>query len=156
MVTGRAVGIGAYLVRLAQRVIQVESSFIILTGYRPLNSVLGANVYSSNQQLGGPQIMARNGVSHLTVTDDFMGVRALLHWLSYIPSHLHEYIQNIPEYLTTDPPDRPVTADVKESLKFVDGSLSSRALQGLAYKATISPLVVKLRKITKKCVKNSL
>ena len=113
LVTGRAVGIGAYLVRLAQRVIQVESSFIILTGYRPLNSVLGANVYSSNQQLGGPQIMARNGVSHLTVTDDFMGVRAVLHWLSYIPSHLHEYIQNIPNYLKTDPPDRPVTADVK-------------------------------------------
>ena len=58
LVTGRAVGIGAYLVRLGQRVVQVESSYIILTGFRTLNSVLGSNVYSSHQQLGGPQIMA--------------------------------------------------------------------------------------------------
>lgn len=110
LVTGRAVGIGAYLVRLGQRVIQVESSFIILTGFRPLNSVLGTNVYSSNQQLGGPQIMARNGVSHLTVTDDYTGVRAVLHWLSYIPGNLS--ILNVPKHLTHDSPDRLVTAEI--------------------------------------------
>lgn len=40
MVTCRAVGIGAYLVRLGQRVVQVENSHIILTGAAALNKVL--------------------------------------------------------------------------------------------------------------------
>ena len=39
MVTCRAVGIGAYLVRLGQRVIQVDNSYIILTGQNALNKV---------------------------------------------------------------------------------------------------------------------
>jgi acetyl-CoA carboxylase carboxyltransferase component len=60
-VTCRAIGIGAYLVRLGQRVIQVENSHIILTGAGALNKVLGREVYSSNQQLGGTQIMHNNG-----------------------------------------------------------------------------------------------
>lgn len=37
--TCRALGIGAYLVRLGQRVIQVENSHIILTGASALNKV---------------------------------------------------------------------------------------------------------------------
>ena len=60
-VTCRAIGIGAYLVRLGQRVIQVENSHIVLTGAGALNKVLGREVYSSNSQLGGPQIMFNNG-----------------------------------------------------------------------------------------------
>lgn len=39
MVSCRAIGIGAYLVRLGQRVIQIENSHIILTGYSALNKV---------------------------------------------------------------------------------------------------------------------
>lgn len=39
MVTCRAIGIGSYLVRLGQRLIQVENSHIILTGYSALNKV---------------------------------------------------------------------------------------------------------------------
>ena len=39
MVTCRAVGIGSYLVRLGQRVIQTEPSYVILTGYQALNKV---------------------------------------------------------------------------------------------------------------------
>lgn len=39
LVTCRAVGIGAYLVRLGQRVIQCENSHIILTGAGALNKV---------------------------------------------------------------------------------------------------------------------
>lgn len=38
-VTCRAIGIGAYLVRLGQRIIQVENSHIILTGAGALNKV---------------------------------------------------------------------------------------------------------------------
>lgn len=39
MVTCRAIGIGAYLLRLGQRVVQIESAHIILTGYAALNKV---------------------------------------------------------------------------------------------------------------------
>ncbi|CAL1538931.1 unnamed protein product [Lymnaea stagnalis] len=84
LVSCRAIGIGAYLVRLGQRVIQVENSFIILTGAGALNKVLGREVYTSNSQLGGIQIMHNNGVSHAVVPDDFEGVCKILHWLSYM------------------------------------------------------------------------
>uniref|UniRef100_A0AAY4EBB1 acetyl-CoA carboxylase n=1 Tax=Denticeps clupeoides TaxID=299321 RepID=A0AAY4EBB1_9TELE len=85
LVTCRAIGIGAYLVRLGQRTIQVENSHIILTGAGALNKVLGREVYTSNNQLGGVQIMHNNGVTHSTVCDDFEGVFTLLQWLSYMP-----------------------------------------------------------------------
>ncbi|XP_035827708.1 acetyl-CoA carboxylase isoform X2 [Aplysia californica] len=85
LVSCRAIGIGAYLVRLGQRVIQVENSSIILTGAGALNKVLGREVYTSNSQLGGIQIMYQNGVSHAVVPDDFEGVFKILHWLSYMP-----------------------------------------------------------------------
>ncbi|XP_069475531.1 acetyl-CoA carboxylase 2 [Ambystoma mexicanum] len=85
MVTCRAIGIGAYLVRLGQRVIQVENSHIILTGASALNKVLGREVYTSNNQLGGVQVMHNNGVSHTIVPDDFDGVFTILEWLSYMP-----------------------------------------------------------------------
>lgn len=52
MVTCRAIGIGSYLARLSQRVIQVENSHIILTGAGALNKLLGREVYTSNNQLG--------------------------------------------------------------------------------------------------------
>ncbi|XP_071442085.1 acetyl-CoA carboxylase isoform X1 [Hetaerina americana] len=85
MVTCRAIGIGSYLVRLGQRVIQIENSHIILTGYSALNKLLGREVYASNNQLGGIQIMYNNGVSHKTEPHDLDGIRTILKWLSYIP-----------------------------------------------------------------------
>ena len=45
LVTCRAIGIGAYLVRLGQRVVQVESSHIILTGFSALNKVCAVHLY---------------------------------------------------------------------------------------------------------------
>lgn len=39
MVSCRAIGIGSYLLRLGQRVIQIDNSHIILTGYAALNKV---------------------------------------------------------------------------------------------------------------------
>ncbi|XP_040354637.1 acetyl-CoA carboxylase isoform X4 [Ixodes scapularis] len=85
LVTCRAIGIGAYLVRLGQRVIQLENSHIILTGAGALNKLLGREVYTSNNQLGGVQIMYQNGVSHVTVHDDLEGTYVMLKWLSYMP-----------------------------------------------------------------------
>ncbi|EAZ62752.1 acetyl-coenzyme-A carboxylase [Scheffersomyces stipitis CBS 6054] len=86
LVTCRSVGIGAYLVRLGQRAIQIEGQPIILTGAPAINKLLGREVYSSNLQLGGTQIMYQNGVSHLTATDDLAGVEKIIEWLSYIPA----------------------------------------------------------------------
>jgi acetyl-CoA carboxylase/biotin carboxylase 1 len=86
IITGRSVGIGAYLARLGERVIQVEGSPMILTGYQALNKLLGREVYTSNLQLGGPQIMYRNGITHLSVPDDLAAVRAAVRWLSYVPA----------------------------------------------------------------------
>lgn len=86
LVTCRSVGIGAYLVRLGQRAIQIEGQPIILTGAPAINKLLGREVYSSNLQLGGTQIMYRNGVSHLTASDDLAGVEKIMEWLSYVPA----------------------------------------------------------------------
>ncbi|KAG8455711.1 hypothetical protein GDO86_001775 [Hymenochirus boettgeri] len=105
MVTCRAIGIGAYLVRLGQRVIQVENSHIILTGASALNKVLGREVYTSNNQLGGVQIMCNNGVSHSIVPDDFEGVYTILEWLSYMPKDKQS---RVPVIQPTDPIDRQI------------------------------------------------
>ena len=47
--------------------------------------VLGREVYTSNNQLGGIQIMHNNGVSHAVASSDFEGVYKMLTWLSYVP-----------------------------------------------------------------------
>ena len=67
-VTGRSVGIGAYLVRLGQRNIQMSNGPMILTGYGALNKLLGREVYTSNDQLGGPQVMSPNGNTARTLS----------------------------------------------------------------------------------------
>ncbi|RDW59903.1 putative acetyl-CoA carboxylase [Coleophoma cylindrospora] len=85
LVTCRSVGIGAYLVRLGQRAIQIEGQPIILTGAPALNKVLGRELYTSNLQLGGTQIMYKNGVSHMTANDDFEGVSKIVEWMAFVP-----------------------------------------------------------------------
>lgn len=96
LVSCRSVGIGAYLVRLGQRTVQNEGQPIILTGAPALNKVLGREVYASNLQLGGTQIMHRNGVSHLTAQNDLEGVQSLLEWLSFVPSSVQAIYQEDP------------------------------------------------------------
>ena len=87
IVLGRTVGIGAYLVRLGQRTIQKTSaSPIILTGYQALNKLMGVDVYSTNDQLGGPGIMYPNGISHLVAPDHLQAVKSAIDWLSFVPS----------------------------------------------------------------------
>ncbi|KFM26391.1 Acetyl-CoA carboxylase [Auxenochlorella protothecoides] len=73
LVSGRSVGIGAYLARLGRRCVQRREQPIILTGYAALNKLLGREVYTSQQQLGGPRVMGANGVSHHVVEDDLAG-----------------------------------------------------------------------------------
>ncbi|KAJ7623271.1 acetyl CoA carboxylase [Roridomyces roridus] len=105
LVTARSVGIGAYLVRLGERAVQVEGQPIILTGAPALNKVLGREVYTSNLQLGGTQIMFKNGVSHLTASSDLEGATHILDWMSYVPD-----VRNgpLPVRETSDPWDREI------------------------------------------------
>ncbi|CAH1163265.1 unnamed protein product [Phaedon cochleariae] len=106
MVSCRAIGIGSYLVRLGQRVIQIENSHIILTGYSALNKLLGREVYASNNQLGGIQIMHNNGVTHKTDQTDLEGIYSILKWLSYIPK---DKLSPVPIIKPVDPINREVT-----------------------------------------------
>ncbi|KAI1496901.1 acetyl-CoA carboxylase [Biscogniauxia marginata] len=105
LITCRSIGIGAYLVRLGQRAVQIEGQPIILTGAGALNNLLGREVYTSNLQLGGTQIMYRNGVSHMTANDDFAGVSKIVDWLSFVPAQ-----RNLPVPITvsTDTWDREI------------------------------------------------
>ncbi|KAG1786029.1 acetyl-CoA carboxylase [Suillus plorans] len=105
LVTARSVGIGAYLVRLGERAVQVEGQPIILTGAPALNKVLGREVYTSNLQLGGTQIMYKNGVSHLTASSDLEGVTHILQWLSYVPESKGD---SLPIRETSDSWDRDI------------------------------------------------
>ncbi|CAG9577083.1 unnamed protein product [Danaus chrysippus] len=105
IVTCRAIGIGSYVVRLGHRVIQVDSSYIILTGYMALNKVLGRSVYASNNQLGGIQIMHNNGVTHAVAPSDLEAVRTALKWLAYVPK---DKLSMVPILRSADPIDRPV------------------------------------------------
>lgn len=100
------IGIGAYLVRLGQRVVQIEGQPIILTGAPALNNLLGREVYTSNLQLGGTQIMYRNGVSHMTANDDFAGVSRIVDWLSFVPEKRNSPVALSP---SVDDWDRDIT-----------------------------------------------
>lgn len=105
LVTCRSVGIGAYLVRLGQRAIQVEGQPIILTGANAINKLLGQEVYSSNLQLGGTQIMYKNGVSHMAALDDFDGIQKIVQWMSFVPAQKNA---PVPFRLSRDSWDREV------------------------------------------------
>ena len=83
--TARNIGIGSYVLRLGQRVIQQQDAPIILTGYLALNKLLGTNVYESNLQLDGPEVMGGNGVSHLIVKNDLEAIHQITAWLAFVP-----------------------------------------------------------------------
>lgn len=100
-----SLGIGAYLVRLGQRTIQNEGQPIILTGAPALNKVLGRDVYTSNLQLGGTQIMYKNGVSHLTAQNDYEGISKIVNWISYIPERKNA---PVPITISSDTWDRDI------------------------------------------------
>ncbi|KAJ8604581.1 hypothetical protein CTAYLR_007627 [Chrysophaeum taylorii] len=137
-VTGRSVGIGAYLVRLGQRVIQMRQGPVILTGYSALNKLLGKQVYTSQDQLGGPQIMVPNGITHRVVDDDYEGCRAIVDWLSFVPKDCSKTTSDTAFLLPqVDPVDREVKArptktpyDVREVLdNGVDGLFDAGSFQ---------------------------
>ena len=119
LVTCRSVGIGAYLVRLGQRAIQIEGQPIILTGAPAINKLLGREVYTSNLQLGGTQIMYKNGVSHMTANDDFEGVSKIVKWMSFVPDKKNNPVPISPSMdswdrdVTFTPPPQKAPYDVR-------------------------------------------
>ncbi|KAJ2334528.1 acetyl-coenzyme-A carboxylase, partial [Coemansia sp. RSA 2671] len=70
---------------------------------------LGREVYTSNLQLGGTQIMYKNGVSHLTADNDFMGICKIVRWLSFVPTARDAPLLPVPPIMQTDPVDRLVS-----------------------------------------------
>lgn len=110
LVSGRSVGIGAYLNRLGRRIIQTGDSPLILTGASALNRLLGKDVYMGNSQLGGKQIMVPNGVTHWCTRHDYGSARVLLQWLSFVPATVHP-MRCAPRPLLPLVPD-PVDRDV--------------------------------------------
>lgn len=88
-----------------RRCIQRADQPIILTGYAALNKLLGREVYTSHMQLGGPKVMAVNGVSHHVVEDDLAGCVAVLQWLAFVPAVLGSQPPTLP---SSDPIERPV------------------------------------------------
>jgi len=110
LVVGRSVGIGAYLVRLGQRTIQKETeSPIILTGFQALNTLMGREIYSSNDQLGGASaIMGPNGVTHLVAENHMEVVTAALKWLSYVPNVKGGYLPMV-DITGIDMVERPIS-----------------------------------------------
>jgi acetyl-CoA carboxylase/biotin carboxylase 1 len=47
---------------------------------------MGVDVYSTNDQLGGPAIMYSNGISHLVAPDHLHAIQSAMKWLSFVPS----------------------------------------------------------------------
>lgn len=66
---------------------------------------MGREVYASNNQLGGIQIMYNNGVSHKTEARDLDGVYRILKWLSYIPKTKES---PVPIIKSVDPVERDI------------------------------------------------
>ncbi len=104
-VTGRSVGIGAYLTKLGIRTIQKRDASIILTGNMALNKVLGMNLYKNNLEIGGPDIMSVNSTSHIIVDEDREGINKIQEWLSYVylnPLNFKFLKSNAEKYLLKD------------------------------------------------------
>lgn len=137
IVSGRSVGIGAYLNRLGRRIIQVEDSPMILTGYKALNRLLGKDVYANNSQLGGKKIMAPNGTTHFSTKHDYASVRVAVRWLNFLPDVCDMQRCN-PRALTLpipDPIDRDVTfmpvADVPYDPRYLVRGYGAGEITGL-------------------------
>lgn len=64
-------------------------------------------MYESNTQIGGPQIMYPNGITHVAVQDDLGGIVSIVKWLSYIP---HRTGAPVPVYQSiADDPNRDIS-----------------------------------------------
>ena len=70
---------------------------------RPIGVGPASKVYFSQDQLGGPQIMVPNGITHQLVQNDQEGAEAILKWLSFVPRDTWSLPQSV---ASLDPPER--------------------------------------------------
>ena len=118
--------------------VQRSDQPIILTGYQALNKLLGREIYTSQLQLGGPQVMAANGVSHLTARDDLDGVTSILRWLAFAPRTFAKGDDSTSRSsaLPADGPcestDRPITYEPASSGRFdVRAAITGKVADGI-------------------------
>ena len=82
VVSGTSAGGGAYSPALADFVVMAPEASMFLTGPGVVNEVMGEDV--TGQELGGPDVHARNGVSHLSARSDVHAVLLARELLGYL------------------------------------------------------------------------
>ncbi len=95
-------GGGSYLPRQGSFLVQPAGTFFGLTGPGVVKSVLGEDV--TPDELGGPRVHTRSGVSDFTAPDEVGALKTVVRLLSYLPSNNSELA---PFRATRDPIDRP-------------------------------------------------
>ena len=80
--------------------------------------MLGREVYTGNLQLGGTQIMFKNGVSHLTAQNDLEVITKIVQWLSYIPAVRDS---PVPIFVNSDSWDRDISYTPQRILWLIAG-----------------------------------
>jgi len=82
---GYNAGGGSYLPRQGSFLIQPHDTFFGLTGPGVVRSVLGEDI--SPDELGGPLVHSRSGVTDFVVKDEVAALRKVRAILNYLPSH---------------------------------------------------------------------
>lgn len=82
---GYNAGGGAYLPRQGSFIIQPKDTFFGLTGPGVVKSVLGEDVTAD--ELGGPSVHSRSGVTDFVVPDEVAALRKVKELLNYIPDN---------------------------------------------------------------------
>src|SRR5919197_2732639 len=88
VVTGVSAGGGAYSPALTDFVVMTERARMFLTGPKVVQQALGEDV--SMEELGGPEVHARNGVCTLVAGDDHDAAATVRDLLAYLPSPIGE------------------------------------------------------------------
>ena len=88
VVSGVSAGGGAYSPALTDFVVMTEAARMFLTGPKVVEAALGESV--SMEELGGPAVHARNGVSQLTAVDDDDALDKVRGLLGLLPSRIGE------------------------------------------------------------------
>ena len=111
-------GGGSYLPRQGSFLIQPDNTFFGLTGPAVVKSVLGEEV--APDELGGPGVHSRSGVTDFVVPDEVAALRKVRELLNYLPS---SYAERAPYQSSSDPVSRK-TWDIDILLKKAFNSTS--------------------------------
>ena len=95
-------GGGSYLPRQGSFVVQPQDTFFGLTGPGVVKSVLGEEV--TPDELGGPAVHSRSGVTDFVVADEAAALRLARRLLDFLPD---SSACSVPRHTTSDPMDRP-------------------------------------------------